>query len=232
MPNPAAAPTTDLKDTLEEMRASVAARGARSGLRGAIQEAILGFLETLLALLAEFRAGRLAAPASGDAAGGADGTVAEPSPSFGAGPRPGADGALALSSASMLLPPTSPDPSALEGRGEYHGADGAVDDPSPSLSLRLRPGADGALALSSASMLLPPTSPNPSALEGRGEYHARRFKVDHRAHPAAGAAVAGCARHSPRFPALRVGIKGGVERADSKNGVLGAGDSGELIVPE
>jgi hypothetical protein len=70
MSNAAASPTTDLKDTLEEMRASVAARGARKGLRGAIQEAILGFLEVLLALLADFRAGRLG-PVAEDVAGGA-----------------------------------------------------------------------------------------------------------------------------------------------------------------
>ena len=60
MSDPAASPTADLKDTLEEMRASVAARGARKGLRGAIQEAIFSLLEVLLGLLADFRAGRLA----------------------------------------------------------------------------------------------------------------------------------------------------------------------------
>jgi hypothetical protein len=70
MSSAAASPTTDLKDTLEEMRASVAARGARKGLRGAIQEAILGLFEVLLALLADFRAGRLA-PVAEDVARGA-----------------------------------------------------------------------------------------------------------------------------------------------------------------
>jgi hypothetical protein len=49
----------DLKRTLEEMRASAALRGARKGFGGAIEAAILGLLGVLLAMLEDFRAGRL-----------------------------------------------------------------------------------------------------------------------------------------------------------------------------
>lgn len=52
-------PAGRLTISLEEMRARLAAEGTRKGLAGALQAAILGLLECLLALLADFKAGRL-----------------------------------------------------------------------------------------------------------------------------------------------------------------------------
>ena len=86
----AAPPThTDLKSTLEEMRASVAAEGARKGFTGAILEAFLGILSVLLAMLEDFRAGEFARPAPAAVEAG-DGAVAYPSP------RPSPSGPIAL----------------------------------------------------------------------------------------------------------------------------------------
>ena len=59
-------PATDhLKNTLEEMRVSVAAEEARNKLAAALQKAILRLLSVLMTLLAEMRAGTLAAAAPG-----------------------------------------------------------------------------------------------------------------------------------------------------------------------
>ncbi len=61
------------------MRASGAAKGTRKGLTGAIQEAFLGILSVLLAMLEDFRAGRLA-PMAPVAVEAGDGAVADPAP--------------------------------------------------------------------------------------------------------------------------------------------------------
>src|SRR5215472_12237189 len=70
---------TDLKTALEEMRASVAARRTRTRVGEAIQEAILGLLNTLMAILEDLRAGRLA-PVAPVAEAAGKGAVARPAP--------------------------------------------------------------------------------------------------------------------------------------------------------
>ena len=57
-------PTERLGNTLEELRASVAAEGPQKGLAGKIQRAILRLLEGLMALLAAMKDGALAAAVS------------------------------------------------------------------------------------------------------------------------------------------------------------------------
>ncbi len=72
-PTPALAdPCTIITDGV---RAAMAAEGMRKGPAGALARAILRLLEVLLALLAEFKAGTLAAEARGPGAEGASGAT-------------------------------------------------------------------------------------------------------------------------------------------------------------
>ena len=70
IPAPSAAP--DLAVILGEMRAAIASEGPRNGLAGKLQAVFLGILEMLAAMLADFRAGRLAAMAAVTAAPDSD----------------------------------------------------------------------------------------------------------------------------------------------------------------
>jgi hypothetical protein len=223
MSSPAAFPTTDLKDTLEELRASVAARGARRGLRGAIQEAILGFLEVLLALLADFRAGRLtpvAADGTGEEAAVADGAAAYPSPSrIGphfcerewepvAGPAPRVDRRV-----TPEVPPTSPNLSALEGGGECCGPGCA--NASPQGEKVSRSGEAG-------QAHTPPCFSAFRTVSNRQTGEVCGFRCGGGIRPA----FASLSRPTRARPA-----QGGFERSDSKIGVFRRGDSDGLIVP-
>jgi hypothetical protein len=71
MTTAAPSPTGHLDISLGEMRAAMAAEGTKKGLAGAVAAALLSLLDLIVALLAEFRAGKLAALApQGDEGGG------------------------------------------------------------------------------------------------------------------------------------------------------------------
>ena len=70
---PAAPATTDLKSAMEDVRASVAAQEADSRLAALIRDAFVKILEVLMAMLADFRSGRLTAAADAGRACAAEG---------------------------------------------------------------------------------------------------------------------------------------------------------------
>ncbi len=81
--DPAPSTQPDLGSMLGDVRAAIAAEGPRKGLAGTVQEAFLKILEVLVALLLDFRAGRLAAgplAAAGPDAGAARAEDAEDAP--------------------------------------------------------------------------------------------------------------------------------------------------------
>ena len=201
----AAVPPTDLKDTLEEMRASVAAAGTLARLDALVQKAILRLLEVILALLADFRAGKLARPAVEESA--VDGAAASRSPvrtvaAWAAGGAGGADRAVAHPSRSR----------SHKGRGivGLTDGDGGKSTQAPRVS------ASSASAAVEADLLIA-ALPMPAIILSLPK-------------SAACAAAAGYARRSPRSPALRIRTGGAVEGADSKIGVFRELDSAESIV--
>ena len=145
-------PSTDLKIALEQMRASVAAQGARNGLAAAVQGAILAFLNVLMTLLADFRAGKLesVAPVAEGAVCGVEAWVAG-TDCVGA-VTPGRVGPLGDATHRFA------GASGVAGAGR---TTEAVQSPASAWDTRNQPSP-------AAAMLVPPT-PEPSALKRGGE---------------------------------------------------------------
>jgi hypothetical protein len=106
----APSPADRCTSTLDGIRASIAAEGMRKGPAGALAKAILRLLETLMALLAEFKAGTLSAPAPG--------LGATPPPPRSSRPNPTAKAGEEAFGAAAAPAPPPPRPSAIEGEGE------------------------------------------------------------------------------------------------------------------
>ena len=139
----AAAPApTDVKSTLEEMRAAVAARGVRTGLAGTIEDVFLRLLTMLLGILEDLRAGRLAAVADGVRDGGRGGMAPPLPPLVRSAAQSPARGEADVRRGSGV---ESGEARAASGRA---GADTpAGDDPSPSRCCGSGPGARPSLFL-------------------------------------------------------------------------------------
>jgi hypothetical protein len=115
-------PTDRLKNSLEELRASVVGQETNKGLAGLLHEVMLGVLKLLMALVVDFRAGKLVPPAPSAredvASDGGVSVAVYPSPSRCAG------GRFAYPSPSRCAGPSSVRFAAqpLKGRGiQGHG---------------------------------------------------------------------------------------------------------------
>jgi hypothetical protein len=146
MTDAALPPPTDLKDTMEEMRAAMAREGKNRGAAGALQAVLLKFLDLLIRMLTDFRAGKLAPPGAGrcspvrgeggvarDDRSSARQHAAERAPvsvSAGAAPRFAGSGALAAERHLTPAPGSSPGQALSAERRGRRAADRRALEPS------------------------------------------------------------------------------------------------------